>query len=168
MKVPGRVSSGVVKVRSLDADDREWFVTTLTKTWGSVYVARKGELVDASQFPGHVALVEEHRVGLAIVAIRGSEYEVLSLSVTMPRRGIGRALLYRCFEEARSKKCERVWLTTTNDNVAAFAFYQQVGMNLCAFYRNGVSVARSLKPEIPLTGAEGIPIDHELEFELRL
>ena len=72
----------------------------------------------------------------------------------------------RCFEEARSAECERVWLTTTNDNITAYAFYQHVGMDLCALRRHGVVAARRLKPTIPLTGQAGLPIDHELEFEL--
>lgn len=157
-----------IAVRTLTDGDRDWLISTLNATWGSVHVARKGELVDASHFPGFVATLGEDRVGLAVIAIRDRECEVLSLSVTAPRQGVGRALMYRCFDEARSSHCERVWLTTTNDNIAAFAFYQQIGMNLCALHLHGVVAARRLKPSIPLIGELGLPIDHELEFELRL
>jgi GNAT superfamily N-acetyltransferase len=56
------------------------------------------------------------QVGLAVVVPRGSEYEVLSLWTSVRRRGVGRALLEHSFADARG--CSRVWLTTTNDNLA--------------------------------------------------
>ena len=65
-------------------------------------------------------------------------------------------------------RCRRVWLTTTNNNVRAFAFYQRFGMDLAAFYRNGVEVSRRVKPSIPPRDAFGVAIAHELEFELIL
>ena len=57
---------------------------------------------------------------------------------------------------------------TTNDNTTAMAFYQRLGLNLFAFYRDGVRALRVLKPSIPLRDGVGVPIAHELEFELLL
>jgi len=74
----------------------------------------------------------------------------------------------RCFEEARSRGCRRVWLTTTNNNIRAIAFYQHIGMTMCDFRRDAVALARLVKPSIPLRDRDGIPIDHELDFELVL
>ena len=74
----------------------------------------------------------------------------------------------RCFAEARAKRCRRVWLVTTNNNFAAIAFYQHVGMDLRALHWRAVRASRQLKPTIPERDAAGIPIDHELEFELVL
>ena len=74
----------------------------------------------------------------------------------------------RCVAEARAAGCRRVWLVTTNNNVAAIAFYQRLGMDLRALHRHAVRVSRELKPTIPERDAAGIRIDHELEFELLL
>ena len=156
----------LVSLRPLGPADADWARRVLVSTWGSVLAARKGELVDASVLPGFVAAVDAADVGLAIVAPRGPEYEVVSVSTTVEGRGVGRALLQQCVDDARERGCRRVWLTTTNDNVRAIAFYQRFGMDLCAFYRHGVDVSRQLKPSIPLLGASGVPIAHELEFEL--
>ena len=158
---------GVV-VRALAREDHEWVVATQTHTWGSVLAARRGELVDTSTLDGLVATLEGHRAGLALTLLRGDQLEVVSISTSVARRGIGRALMERCFDEARSLRCRRVWLVTTNDNIPAIAFYQHVGMDLRAFRRHAVTASRRLKPEIPLRNAEGVPIDHELEFELLL
>ena len=157
-----------VSVRPLESDDADWARRVLVSTWGSVFAARKGELVDTSVLPGFVAALDAADVGLAIVAPRGPEYEVVSVSTSVEGRGVGRALLRRCVDDARETGCRRVWLTTTNDNVRAFAFYQRFGLDLCAFHRHGVDVSRQLKPSIPMFAASGVPIAHELEFELIL
>ncbi len=74
----------------------------------------------------------------------------------------------QCVEHALECRCRRVWLITTNNNTTAIAFYQRMGMDLCAYYRYGVQESRMLKASIPLRDSMGVPIDHELEFELLL
>ena len=64
--------------------------------------------------------------------------------------------------------CRRLWLITTNDNLAALRFYQRRGFELVAVHRRAVAAARRLKPEIPLVGAHGIPIRDEIELEMAL
>ncbi len=157
-----------ISVRPIAPGDADWIVARMQDDWGSVFVARKGELIDATRLPGFVAAVGDERVGLAVVAVREDEYEVVSISATPEGRGIGRALLQHCFDDARSTGCRRVWLTTTNNNVRAIAFYQRSGMDLCAFYRHGVESARRLKPAIPLRDGSGVAIAHELEFQMLL
>ena len=61
-----------------------------------------------------------------------------------------------------------MWLVTTNNNIAAIAFYQRLGMDLRAVHRHALRASRELKPTIPERDAAGIRIDHELEFELLL
>jgi len=157
-----------ISVRALEAGDADWVTATLQQVWGSVWVARKGELLDASTLPGHVAVSENSRVGLAIVAVRGDQYEILSLSALVDTQGIGSALMRHCIDEAQSMSSQRVWLTTTNNNFRAIEFYQRLGMNMCAFHRDGVAASRKLKPSIPLRDEDGVAIAHELEFELLL
>ena len=36
------------------------------------------------------------------------------------------------------------------------------------FYHNAIDISRQIKPEIPLLGENGIPLKHEIEFELRV
>ena len=59
-------------------------------------------------------------------------------------------------------------LVTTNDNLAALGFYQRRGCGCGAVHRGAVDEARTLKPEIPLIGENGIPIHDELELELAI
>ncbi len=153
-------------VRLIAADDRDWVAATLVRDWTSTSVARLGELVDAADLPGYVATASGHRVGVLLVDVKDRDVEVVSVSTSEPRRGVGRALMVRCFDEARATGCRRVWLVTTNDNVAAIAFYQRIGMDLRALHRHAVRASRRLKPTIPDRDAAGVRIEHELEFEL--
>jgi GNAT superfamily N-acetyltransferase len=155
-------------VTPITPSDRDWVATRLVQEWMSTSVARCGELVEAAGLPGYVATVGRRRAGLVLVNVSEREFEVVAISTTQPRSGIGRALMERCFAAARATACRRVWLVTTNNNIAAIAFYQQVGMDLRALHRNAVRGSRKLKPTIPVRDAAGVRIDHELEFELLL
>ena len=63
---------------------------------------------------------------------------------------------------------ERIRLITTNDKLSALRFYQKRGFDPVRIYRNALDQARTIKPEIPLIGLEGLPLKHEIELELEL
>jgi GNAT superfamily N-acetyltransferase len=158
----------VIGVRPLGEGDREWAVGALEAAWGSVHVARLGELIDASALPGLVAWDGDARIGLLTYAVRGDGFEVVSISAAQPGRGIGRALMDAAAPVARAHGCTRFWLTTTDNNSRARAFYERWGMTLARVHRDGVLASRAVKPSIPDVDAEGIPIADELEYELVL
>ena len=54
------------------------------------------------------------------------------------------------------------------DNLTALAFWQKRGYELVAVHRNAIAAARRVKPQIPITGKNGIPIRDEIELEKRL
>jgi hypothetical protein len=78
------------------------------------------------------------------------------------------ALLQAVCDAARKACCNRLWLITTNDNVDALRFYQRFGFSLVALHRDAVRESRRLKPSIPETGKDGIPIRDEIELEMQL
>ena len=134
-------------------------------TFGGVTVARKGVLIDASVLPGFVAIDGGRPVGLLTYDVALNECEVVAIISTEEGRGIGRALMDAARNHAAAAGCRRLWLVT-NNNTRAFRFYQLWGMDLCAFYRHGAHRSREVKPALPERGTEGLPLDHELEFEL--
>jgi ribosomal protein S18 acetylase RimI-like enzyme len=158
----------MVKVRPLTEEDRPWAVRLETESWGAPEVARLGELIDSTQLPGFIALVNGQRAGLVSYAVRADECEVVTIRSLQEGHGIGRALLDAVRNAASEAGCQRLWLITTN-NLRALGLFQRWGMDIVALHRHAVADARRrLKPSIPDRDAKGIPIVHELELELLL
>lgn len=158
----------MIHVRPIEPGDRSWLVRQLEDAFTNVTVARKGALIDASLLPGFVATDGGRLVGLLTYDAAHGECEVVAIISTEVGRGIGRALMDAVRDHAVAAGYRRLWLITTNDNTRAIRFYQQWGMDLCAFYRHGALRSRRLKPSLPERGDDGIPLDHELEFEMLL
>jgi ribosomal protein S18 acetylase RimI-like enzyme len=157
-----------VLVRPLAEAERAWLAERLVQGWGSVHIARLGELRDASALPALVAERDGQAVGLLTYEVVGDQLEVMSVESWDQGAGVGSALLAAAVEVATRAGCRRVWLITTNDNLRALRFYQRRGMRLSALHPGAVAVARSLKPSIPLVGYDGIEVTDELELELLL
>lgn len=152
----------------MERGDQPWVVRRLEDAFGGVTVARKGVLIDASALPGFAATDSGRPVGLLTYDVAQREFEVVAIISTQEGRGIGRALMDAAREHAEAAGHRRLWLITTNDNTRAFRFYQLWGMELCAFHRHGARRSREVKPSLPRLGADGIPLEHELEFEMLL
>ena len=67
---------------------------------------------------------------------------------------------------AKCANCTR--FATTYDNLNALRFYQKRGCVIVSVHRNAVVKSRQLKPQIPLTGNDGIPLRDEIELEMIL
>jgi ribosomal protein S18 acetylase RimI-like enzyme len=157
-----------VSVRAAGPADASWVLECLTEAWGSVHVARRGELLDASAFPALVAELDGSRVGLVVLDVRTEDCEVVSLTTEVRRRGVGLALIQRCVEVARAAGCRRLTLTTTDNNAVAIAFYRRLGLTCSAVRPDGVAASRLVKPSIPLHDKHGVAIAGEVDFELLL
>ena len=108
-------------------------------------------------------------VGAATYVVDGDSCELLTLHAQHQFAGVGTALVEAVVEVAREAGCRRLWVVTTNDNVDALRFYQRRGFRLTEVRPGAVDMSReSLKPEIPLVGAHGIPLRDELELEFQL
>ena len=107
-------------------------------------------------------------VGLVTHQIANGECEIMSLNSLVEGKGVGSALIDAVRNEAVGHRCRRIRLITTNDNTHALRFYQRRGFRLAAVYLNALEQSRRLKPEIPLTGMDGIPLRDEIELELIL
>lgn len=159
-----------ISVRAVEPADLPVVTRVLTDSWGGTTVVAlgRGELIDASELPGFLAVDEGGEVaGLITCARRDDFVEIVTIDALLPGRGVGRMLMNAVRDEAIGHGVAALRLTTTNDNTRALRFYQRYGFDLIALHRHGVDAARKLKPSIPAE-SDGIPIRHELELELRL
>ena len=130
----------------------------------------RGVLHDIAVQDGFIAIREGSgkRIGLVTYAIQGGDCEMTLLQSLAERVGVGAALTLAVRDAAIAAGCKRLWLITTNDNTHALRFYQRRGFTIAAIHINALERARKLKPGIPLTGADGIPLRDEIELEMRL
>jgi ribosomal protein S18 acetylase RimI-like enzyme len=157
-----------VHIRPLHSADRDWVAKFITERWGAETVVGHGVVYKPAELPGFVAIQQNQKVGLLTYHLEGESCEIVTIDSTQPSSGIGTALIEAVKKVARAAKCKRLWLITTNDNLNALRFYQKRGFVLVAVHRNALAISRQLKPEIPLLGADGIPLRDEIEFEMIL
>jgi ribosomal protein S18 acetylase RimI-like enzyme len=136
--------------------------------WGSAEVISRGNVYKPEQLEGFVMEDGEKWVGLITFLVKDDECEVTSLDSLREGKGIGTQLLEKSIESARAKKCKRLFLITTNDNLHALGFYQKRGFQIVTVYRGAVNESRKRKPSIPLVGMDGIPLRDEIELEIVL
>jgi len=140
----------------------------LNKHWGSTMVVTRGRIHHADKLPGFIVVMGDQIEALVTYHIDNRECEIVTLNSTVEKQGLGTALIKAVKNAAISAGCKRLWLITTNDNLAAVRFYQKRGFTLVAVHRKAIEKSRKLKPEIPLIGIDGIPIRDEIELEIVL
>jgi GNAT superfamily N-acetyltransferase len=157
-------------VRPIRDDERIELARLATESWGSPIVVSREVAHDVRDLPGVVAVeVDSDRwLGVASYRFEAGECELVQLAALERGKGVGTALLDAVTQKARAAGARRVWLTTTNDNLDAIRFYQRRGLRFIWIWRDAVTRARKIKPEIPLTGDYGIAITDEIELELDL
>lgn len=151
-------------IRPAAPDDRPWIDALIAREFGSAVVVSRGQVLRPSTLDGFIAEDRGEQIGLVTLHVDRQECEVVSLNSLRPGGGIGRALLDRAEQFARERGCARLWLITTNDNTRALRLYQRIGMRIAAVRLGAIDAARAIKPEIPLTGDDGIPIHDEIEL----
>lgn len=156
------------QLRPLEPSDQDWVRRMMVAEWGSEIVAVHGEVIRPSDLPGFIAELEGQPVGLLTYAIRSPDCEIVTLNSWRPGFGVGTMLIEAVKQEALREGCRRLFLVTTNDNTPALRFYQKRGFVLSDLRPNAIAESRKLKPEIPLTGQDGIPIRDEIELEMSL
>ena len=155
-------------LRPLTPADRSWVTQRITESWGSETVVVHETVYHPENLPGFAAESDGKIVGLLTYHIDGNAYEIVTLNAWHEGLGIGTALIEAAKQAAIQAGCRRLWLVTTNDNTHALRFYQKRGFMLCSLRVNAVAESRKIKPEIPPTGEDGIPIRDEIELDIDL
>jgi GNAT superfamily N-acetyltransferase len=136
--------------------------------WGGEEMFTRGRVYRPEQLEGFVIEDGNDWIGLLTFAIENNECEVTSLDSLREGQGIGSRLIDKAIEEANTRKCKRLFLITTNDNLNALGFYQRRGFEIVTIYRGAVNESRKRKPAIPLIGYNNIPLRDEVELEIIL
>ncbi|MDR1176596.1 MAG: GNAT family N-acetyltransferase [Treponema sp.] len=142
-------------------------VSEIIKRWGSDIIVSRGNVYKAEDVDGIIAYDKEKIIGLGLYAIKNNSCEIVLLETFIQNTGIGSGIIERIKEIAKAKKCKRIWLVTTNNNINALKFYQKRGFHFSNIYINSMEEARKIKPELPKV-YDGIEIRDEIEFEMKI
>ncbi len=156
-------------IRATTDADRSQVAAFIRQYWGSEQQFVRGVIFIPHELPGFVAEVNGEFVGLITYRfLDDTTCEVATLNSLRSGRGIGTALIMAVVNEAKAHDCTRLVVVTTNENLNALRFYQKRGFVLAELRPNAVAAARQFKPEIPLLGADDIPIRDEIQLEMAL
>jgi N-acetylglutamate synthase-like GNAT family acetyltransferase len=155
-------------IRPINNSDKEWITGLLKEWWAGPKIVTRGKVHMADEYPGFIATKDRQRVGLITYRIDDNECEIASMNSLAEGIGIGSALVEAVKNVAIAQKCERLWLITTNDNIKALKWWKKRRFRQVVTYLNSVEQSRLLKPEIPLTGNDGIPIRDEIELQMKI
>lgn len=157
-----------ILVRPVEPRDHAWVVELLNRNWVSARIVNGGRVHRADELPGFIAARAGAPVGLATYHIEAGDCELVTLNSLGEGEGVGSRLIAQVERTAVHNGCRRLWLVTTNDNTQAQRFYENRGFAVVAVHKGAVTEARKLKPEIPETGMNGVPITDEVEMEMVL
>lgn len=152
-------------IRKITPADSAYIEAACTRAFASPYVVAAGQKLHVPELPGLIAWEDGAPMAHATWVIEGDDMEIITLVADAPGKGHAAALMQAARAEAKAMGLSRLHLETTNDNTPALRFYQRLGMTISAIHIGAVAEARKLKPEIPLTGRDGIPLEHEIELE---
>ncbi len=155
-------------IRPLTEGDRPWAGALIKREWAGPKIVTRGKVHYPDKYPGFIAVKNDKPAGLVTYNIVGKNCEITTMNSLKENIGIGSALLDAVKDAAKKQGCKLLWLITSNDNTHALKFYQKYGLKLVAVHRDAIAKSRRLKPEIPLTGKDGIEIRDEIELEMIL
>jgi GNAT superfamily N-acetyltransferase len=156
------------KVRPINKNDKKWVGDLLKEWWAGPLIVTRGKVHRADKLLGFIAEENGNPIGLITYEITGTNCEIISMNSLVEGKGVGSALVNAVKNVCLKARCNRLWLITSNDNTKAIRFWQKRDFRLVAVYPGAIDELRKLKPEIPLTGNDGIPIRDEIELEMAL
>ena len=157
-----------MEIVRLSGEHRAKVDARIVDDWAGPMIVTLGNRYDSSALPGFVAVEGGEVLGAILYRIEGDACEIAVVFSLRENQGIGTSLIRKVIDTARESGCRRVWLVTTNDNVHALRFYQKFGFTLHAVHIGSMAITRQLKPGLPETGIDGIPLAHEMVFEMAL
>jgi N-acetylglutamate synthase-like GNAT family acetyltransferase len=160
--------SKTITIRRTNPADKAFMCAEMQKWWGDEMVVIRAEKYFPAEYGGLIAEYENEKVGLIILRFADALCEVMSLSTDGRHPAAGKKLLAGALMLARENKVEKVIIVTTNDNIQALRFYQQMGFTICDWRKDAAEQARRIKPQIPRAGNYNIPIRDEIELEIIL
>lgn len=157
--------NNTLKIRSASPNDTQWLEELMDREWGGLPLVIRGKKYDPTALDGIIAENENGIAGFLFYEVRGSDCEIIVFEVFDQFKGTGTVILDKLKEIAKEKKCKRIYLMTTNDNLDALRFYQKRNFHIIGIHVDSVKISRKIKSTIGMTGNHDIPVRDEIDLE---
>lgn len=145
--------------------DREYIRNYWESTWGLPVVSTR-RTYDPEDVQGLVYRDEwGEPQGLITWHIEGDAAELVTVDAYQQGRHVGGRLLNAAEAELLKRGVRYLMIVTTNDNLRALGFYVRHGYRITRIDLDGVDRVRKLKPNVPRTGHDGLPLRDMIELE---
>jgi GNAT superfamily N-acetyltransferase len=104
------------------------------------------------------------RSGVVTWWIDGERAEIVSVHAEPPGGGAGTRVMDAAEAELRRRGVKTAVLATTNDNARGLNFYIKRGYRLVRVHLDAMDRVRALKPGVPPTGRDGVPLQDMWEL----
>jgi ribosomal protein S18 acetylase RimI-like enzyme len=148
--------------------EQDRLVELLQLRWPDRTMLVAGRFVEPEDVEGIGAFTGDRLHGIATWLANGRVMHIVAVNSFTELRGIGVALVDAMMAEGRARGMAILRASISNDNVIALRFYQKRGFRLSALHRGIFDAMRQVRPSIPLTGLDSIPLRDELELEHEL
>ncbi len=154
-----------MRLERISEENRKEANCFIEENWFTTDMAIRGELIDMTCTEGFAAYEDGEMCGLVTYRLcDDSTLEILSIDSKIENHGHGSLLLETAVCYAVEHECRRICVVTTNDNLNALRFYQKRGFVISEIRQQAVERDRELKPQIPVIGYNGIPVNCEIEL----
>lgn len=135
-----------LQIRAITSDDSKWIKDIMGKSWGGLPLIIRGKKYYPTE--GIVAENDSGVAGFIFFEIQKTDCEIVVFEIFDKFKGTGTIMLNKLYDLAKDKKCKRIYLMTTNDNLDALRFYQRRGFSICGIHLDSIKISRKMKPSI--------------------
>lgn len=155
-----------MRLERLGSENRKEADCFIESHWFTTDMVLRGELIDMTKVDGFAAYENGEMCGLVTYRFKDdTTLEILSIDSNVENGGLGSMLMETMVCYASEHDCRRMCVVTTNDNLNALRFYQKRGFIIKEVRSDIIEKDRQLKPQLPVIGYNGIPINCEIELE---
>jgi GNAT superfamily N-acetyltransferase len=148
--------------------DRPFLDELLRLRWSGGSLIVHDKVIAPADVEALAAYDGNRLAGVATWRLDEGVLTMFTLNNISEQRGVGVALLEAMMALGRDNGAPLIRVVVTNDNLNALGFYQRRGFRITAIYPGAVDATRAMNPNVPLIGANRIPIRDEIELERTL
>jgi len=152
-------------IQHIEDEDSQKILNIINRFWNEAFVVIHGKIFYPTQLLGIKAVHKDRIIGILHYLIQDDICEIVTLASLSESQGIGKKLITTVEGIALYHHCERLQVTTSNDNLPALGLYQKLGFCLVQLKAGQMEESRKIKPSIPALGYRNIPIRDELILE---